>query len=402
MVVLATAPPGPAHVNLPQGSIASGPNGRSAALWDYIFYRNERGAYFREGNRGNSWSDVEVLDANRFVATPSLISLENGNWLAVWYSARGSRWLIRAAEKRAGGHFGKPQTIATGARGSYGRGILLTQLATGEAQVIYAEGFLRSTTSVGTIYSRVRTGRDTWSKPAKLPLDFYPAIIRQADLAVSARGTSLALVDEADRAALRVYEFTKAGGWSKSQQMPFGFDELGSTSLLRSASGGLTLVWEVRLNERVSVWYVDGDAEGNWGVPSQVPGTRDTDENKVDGDHLVVGRADGALALLWTDEAGQTTWIDRYADGTWHASSAGPLTPGARLTPMRGDRWRATWALGRAHVVTRTLVRESPNEFGPVNRVGRGIPAHVVEGPQSTYSIFTWSPTRLAVTQFTN
>jgi hypothetical protein len=135
--------------------------GDSVAVW----YRSEGVVQSSSRAVGGSWGpEVNLSPADRSAGGPQVAMDDSGDTVAVWRASNSTDESIEAARKPAGGSWGSPVELSTGARSTYGFQVQVASNVSGDSVAIWQHS--NGTNEI--IESARMTANGVWSLPVAI------------------------------------------------------------------------------------------------------------------------------------------------------------------------------------------------------------------------------------------
>ena len=220
-----------------QPSLAAGPDGSVAAIWRH--YDGSRWLVeARVRPAGGAWGTVDVLSAAGQDANTPRIALDgSGSAYAIWSRSNGSRGVIETRVKPAGGRWGPTGALSSASYGSGQPQIAVSPA--GDAVATWTHN-----TSPTKVQARVRPAGGAWEATTH-DLSAAGRRATEPQVGVDADGDVVAAWTESDglNQLVRTAERPRGGGWSQSDPRSAAGASAGALTLAVAPDGAAVAGW---------------------------------------------------------------------------------------------------------------------------------------------------------------
>lgn len=297
--------------------VAADANGNALAVW-----RQSNGTRYNIlANRyvvGTGWGTAELIETENasHAYTPQVVMDANGNGIAVWHQADGTRNNIWANRYVAGSGWGAAEKIETGSLIAYSAQVSVD--ASGNAVAVWHQ----SDGSRNNIWSNRYEVGGSWGTAELIETD-NTGSATAAQVSVDANGNALAVWYQGDGSRNNIWSnrYVAGGSWGTAELIET--DNLGGADgpqVTFDANGNALAVWYQSDGSRNNIWANRYVAGTGWGTAEliETDNTGDAQNPQVSID------ANGNALAIWEQSDGAVTsiWVNRYVAGTGWGTAA--------------------------------------------------------------------------------
>ncbi|MFN8121538.1 MAG: choice-of-anchor C family protein [Thermoleophilia bacterium] len=312
---------------------ATGSSGGASGLGSYSYRTStDNGSTWSSAVTGGTWGANAWTSAVAGGADVPQVGVDSaGNAVAVWRQYNGANYEVYTASRPAGGSWGTPAALTTGAPDP--QTVALAVGADGTAVAVWD----RYDGSNYRIYAAVRSSSGVWGTPAAISTAGSMAL--NPKVAIDATGNAVAAWEQGGVQAARY----SGGAWGSPQTV--GSTGADQPRVAMNATGETALVWRRSDGTNTRTEAATRSGSGAWSAVSVISASgRDAQSPNV-----AVTPA-GAMVATWIRSDGTNTLVqtsERPSGGAWGAgvsrSAAGQNATGPQIASHADGGIVLTW-----------------------------------------------------------